>query len=238
MNERVLDFSKNPVLPEAFKNVAPRHVIYAAGDAFGGFNKQGPMDITNIEAFSKEGYTIFCCIKMNDTNENIVYLNNHKELNIVVCMLTGDDENDYNLLIQLFRGSIDLINTDDRRFYPDSKTSFEMLKPGGKCINVARRFLVGQTQNNSRAAKFYKFNSGWAKPNFEMEKQGNVFTLTKTGGVFNDNTNTKNLRAIQEVNNSRIANNLRQSNAEKWTMKGGKLTSSSKTRKRRALKRK
>jgi hypothetical protein len=236
MDERVLDFSRDPVLPETFKNVDMRRIIYACGDALGGADKS--INITNIEAYSKESYNIFCCIKMDNTNENIVYLNNHKELNIVVCMLTGDDGIDYKLLEKLFSGSIDLINTDDRRFYPDSKTCFEMLKPGGKCINVHRRFIVGQAINNSRAAKFYKFNSGWTRPNFEMEKQGNVFTLTKTGSVFNDNTNTKNLRAIQEINNSRIANNLPQRNAEQWTMKGGKLTSSSKTRKRKALKQK
>jgi hypothetical protein len=239
MDERVLDFSKNPVLPVAFKGVNNRRIIYAAGDGYEGFIKRGNTRVTNIESFSKNRYNIFCCAEMDDTNANIVYLNNHKELNVVVCMLTGNEEIDYTLLVKLFRGSVDIINTDDKRFYPDSRTCFEILKPGGKCLNVHRRFIVGQTRNNRVAARFHKFNSGWANPNFEMEKQDSMFTLTKTGRVFNENTDTKNLRAIQENKNSGIANNLRRRNAEQWEMKrGGNLTSSSKTRRRKVLKEK
>jgi hypothetical protein len=248
MDQRVLDFSKDPILPEAFKGVDIRRIIYASGDANGGSDKSINMDMTNIEAYSKEGYNIFCCVEVDERNDNVVYLNNNKELNVVLCILTGNKEIDYKLLIQLFSGSIDLINTDDNRFYPGSRTCFELLKPGGKCRNVHRRFIVGQSRNARVAAPFHKFNSGWAKPNFEIEKQTyNTFTLTKAGKVFNEETNIKNLRAIQENKNSSIANNLRRKNAEQWEMKnkatrnnwkGGKITSSSKTKKRRVLRQK
>ena len=237
MDRRILDFSKNPVLPASFKNVKECSIIYAAGDAFGGFDKNGNYtSITNIEAFYQEGYNIFCCTEISDDNENIRYLKDNKDLNVVLCILTGDTESDFKHLIKLFKGAIDIINTDDVRFYPDSKTCFQLLKVGGICKRVHKRFLVGQSKNSLRAASFYSFNSGWAEPNFiivEKDKR-NLFTLMKVGEDFNRNTNIRQLRNIQEESNSNLADNLRMRNALAWTMKsnrgGGRYTSKRKRR--------
>ena len=235
MDKRILDFSKDPVLPGSFKNVKECSIIYAAGDAFGGFDKMGNYtSITNIEAFYEQGYNIFCCAEISDDNENIKYLNDNKDLNVLLCILTGDNKTDFKQLIKLFEGAIDVINTDDVRFYPDSKTCFRLLKVGGICKRVHKRFLVGQSRNNLRAAHFHRFNSGWAEPNFiilEKDKR-NQFTLMKTGEEFNSNTNIRQLRNIQEETDSNLANNLRMKNAQAWTMRrrGGRRYTSKRKR--------
>jgi len=236
MDRRILDFSKSPTLPRSFKNVKECSIIYASGDGFGGFDKNGNYRaITNIEAFYKEGYNIFCCAEISDDNENIRYLKDNKDLNVVLCILTGDTKTDFRQLIKLFEGAIDVINTDDVRFYPDSKTCFKLLKVGGICKRVHKRFIVGQSKNTLIAAPFQSFNSGWAEPNFIIVEKGkrNEFTLMKVGEDFNRDTNIRQLRNIQEESNSSLADNLRMRNALAWTMKskrGGRRYTSKRKR--------
>jgi len=187
-------------------------MIYAAGDAFGGPNKNNTSK-TNIEAYTKLGYNIFCycCPPLDETNENILYLNAHPELNIVVCLLTGNNDIDYPLLQTLFNNSLDIINTDDSRFYPDSKTAFEMLKPGGRCLDVHQRFVIGQHK------PFYAFDLGWGEPNFStLAYEKNKFNFLKTGLVYNETTDFSEFRKIQERRNENMANKLRRNNANLW----------------------
>ena len=247
----VIDFSKP--LPDMSKLLtAPDYkMIYAAGDGIGGYpnNNSRFSKISNIEFFSQSGYNIFCCLDHDyrSYDKNIIFLRDHPEL--ILCYLTGDDSVDFPILQKIFKNTISLIDTDDFRIYPDSKTCFEMLKPGGQCINVNHRFVFGISEEKRTAVPFIHYDNGWGEPNFIMdERKGNKFTFTKKGTVFTDNTDISKLQKIQEKNNSNAANIERKKNANEWReiyvnktkklqKKGGKSTSS-RTRKRRALKRK
>lgn len=210
LTTRIIDFS-NP-RQVRFETEEPKRMIYAAGDAFGGPNKHNTSK-TNIQAYTELGYNIFCycCPPLDETNQNILYLNAHPELNILVCLLTGDNAIDFPILQSIFNNSLDEINTDDPRFYPNSKTAFEMLKPGGICINVHQRFVIGQYK------PFYPFDSGWGEPNLTtLAYENNRFSFRKSGIVYRDETDFSEFRKIQEQRNQNMANNLRRQNAVLW----------------------
>lgn len=241
---RLIEFCKeNPVLPSPFKDVEKKHMIYAAGDAYGGFNKQNNSQ-TNIEAFTNLGFNVFCCAELEASNENLVYLNAHPELNIVVCILTGNNKVDFPILRALFRNSLEEINTDDNRFYPDSKTSFEMLKKGGVCNKVHQRFIIGQ---DKKGPSWMPVDLGWGEPNFKIiDQQRWTYNFTKTGTDYIPESNTSVFRTVQERNNAAYANRLRLENSVAWNMnrasrkrgffnseKGGKRKSKAKSRKNR-----
>jgi hypothetical protein len=241
---RIIDFSKSsPFLPDTFITVEPKRVIYAAGDAFGGFNKTNYSQ-TNIEAFVKLGFNIFCVAPMDINNENLIYLKEHSELNIVVCILTTDNKKDYSLLQTLFNNSVSEIDTDDARFYPDSKTCFEILKQGGICSRVPRKFIFGQSKNTLRREPFYPFDSGWGEPNFTIiGHEDNRFNLSKHGMKYVFETDFSPFRNIQEARNQEYVEHLRMENAQRWNInsrnrprgplyrKGGSRKKSRKSRK-------
>jgi hypothetical protein len=222
---RVIDFSKkNAVLPSDFINVKPKRMIYAAGDAFGGFDKQNNATrrLTNIEAFTKLGFNIFCCGDFVESDENIQYLKNHPELNIVLCILTGDNKVDFSILQTLFKNSLDEINTDDIRFYPDSKTVFEMLKLGGVSLKVHQRFIIGQTKNTKRVMPWMPYDLGWGEPNFKIiEQTARSYNFVKTGLEYLPEPDNDIFRNTQTKNNAAYANRLRLENSVAWNSNRG-----------------
>jgi hypothetical protein len=200
MDDRVLFFSDNGDslrLPSRFKNESPKWMIYAAGDAWGAYfnnnSRNASLGISNIEAFSKKGYNIFCCVGLSDINLN--YLAEHPELNVVLCILTGDNTQDYEILNQLFYNSIDLIDTDDTRFYPSSDVAYNILVNGGICIRMPKLLRTG-----SKAKRiFYKKNSsgknlfaimgrnvtadlGWVSPRFREISNDTFEKIMSNGG--------------------------------------------------------
>lgn len=242
--DRLINFSKeNPVLPISFKGVEIKRMIYAAGDSYGGFNKQNSND-TNIEAFTNLGFNVFCCVDLEEGNKNLVYLNTHPELNIVVCILTGNNKVDFSILRAIFRNSLDEINTDDSRFFPHSMTSFEMLKKDGVCYKVHQRFITGQ---DKKGQSWMPVDLGWGEPNFKIIGQKRwTYDFIKTGTMYIHESDTAVFRKVQEQNNAAYANRLRLENSEAWKMnnvsrkrgffnseKGGTRKSKAKSRKNR-----
>lgn len=190
LDERILNFrDENIRLPKQFRNIQPKRIIYAAGDVFGGPKKNlNDENITNIEAYSKLGYNIFCCTGMEDTN--ISYLMNYPELNIVLCILTGTDNIDYPILERLFKNSIDEINTDDTRFYPSAKTCFILLKTGGVCKNVSIPYQIAPNKRSKYSPERFRKDGDmrWGFPNFiQIEKKGHNVTFEKNGDKFDEN---------------------------------------------------
>ena len=196
MDNRILEFkslSDELSPPENFAAVDKKHMIYACGDAKGGFDKSDKelYKLTNIEAFSNIGFNVFCCVGKNP--DNIAYLTSKPELNVVLCILTGHKYIDYLILERLFPNMLDLIATDDRRFYPPSETAFAILKVGGVCENVPRYFITGAVMTNGSE---YSEDLQWGLPNFSIEKLSNrSATLKKVGTVFN--TKAKYTNGIQ-----------------------------------------
>jgi len=219
---RIVDFSiSNPVLPSKFIDVPRKRMIYAAGDAWGGFDKQNAnRGLTNIEAFTKLGFNIFCCKDSpSESDDNLVYLNKHPDLNIVVCILTGINKVDFPILRTLFKNSLEEINTDDTRFYPDSESVFEMLKHGGVSLRVHSRFIIGQTKNTHKAIPWMPFDLGWGEPNFRIIKHERwLYNFVKIGMKYISESDNSIFRNIQEKNNAVYANRLRLENAAAWNI--------------------
>jgi len=240
--DRVIDFSKKiSGLPAKFIDVEPKRMIYAAGDAWGGFDKQdnATRRLTNIEAFTKLGFNIFCCGELVESDENIQYLNKHPELNIVVCILTGNNKVDFSILRSLFKNSLNEINTDDNRFYPDSRTVYEMLKLGGASLGVHQRFIIGQSKNIKKGIHWMPYDLGWGEPNFKIiEQKGRVYSFVKTGLEYIPEPDNAIFRNTQTKNNAAYANRLRLENSLAWNSNratrkrgaGGKLLRSTKRR--------
>uniref|UniRef100_A0A6C0IB38 Uncharacterized protein n=1 Tax=viral metagenome TaxID=1070528 RepID=A0A6C0IB38_9ZZZZ len=200
MDDRVIFFSDtgdNIRLPSRFKNENPKWMIYAAGDAWGAYfsynSRNASLGKSNIEIFSEKGYNIFCCVELSDINLN--YLAEHPELNVVLCILTGDKTQDYEILKQLFYNSIDLIDTDDTRFYPSSDVAYNILVKGGICIRVPKQLRTGSKakrifygKNNSGEDLFaitgrnVIADLGWASPRFREISTDTFEKIMNTGG--------------------------------------------------------
>ena len=171
--EKILDFKSSVVLPSDFIDINPKRMIYACGDGMGGPDKD-VLDETNVEAYSKLGYNIFCCVDeySADIQKNKEYLINN--LNAVLCILTGDNSIDYPILERLFQNSIDLIKTDDRRFFPPSHLTYKILKIDGDCtvpnlrINGSTGYVVRDGKAVAAGNKIPP-DLGWKYPNF-LEK--------------------------------------------------------------------
>jgi hypothetical protein len=181
---RILDFSSHHVnLPLQLADITARRLIYACGDELGGRDKSN-LSITNIEAYSAPipdmNYNIFACIRKDD--RNIAYLTANPQLNIVLCILTGNREIDFPILERLFVNSVDTINTDDTRIYPSAKISFTILKNGGRCENINLFYVVtGGIDINGRV---YYADWQWGPPNFIKRQEGDKFIFIKEGEVF------------------------------------------------------
>jgi len=200
MDDRVLFFSDNGDtirLPNRFKNESPKWMIYAAGDAWGAYfnnnSRNASLGISNIEAFSKKGYNIFCCVGLSDINLN--YLAEHPELNVVLCILTGDNTQDYEILKELFYNSIDLIDTDDTRFYPSSDVAYNILVNGGICIRMPKLLRTGAKakriflKKNSSGKDLFAImgrnvtaDLGWVTPRFREISTDTFEKITNNGG--------------------------------------------------------
>ena len=171
LNSKILDFSDEYVnLPMAFHNEDPKWMIYAAGGGMGTYYERNTNN-TNIEDFYKKGYNIFCShhedfhLSTNENsndkllrNPNIKYLMEHPKMNIVLCILTGDSKKDYTILKKLFKSSIQLIDTDDLRFYPPADVAYDILDENGLCINVPRK-IIGEDDTWNKNIKFKKVDT-------------------------------------------------------------------------------
>lgn len=213
MDARILDFSgpNNPILPEGF---IARQMIYACGDGYGGFDKDpNYKSTTNIEAFAELGFNVFCCLQRDDAN--IEYLTSHPELNVVLCITTGISDVDFPILEQLFPKSLDLISTDDTRFYPSAKTAFAMLKMGGICDRVSRVYIIKGAVLSGRV---YEGDFQWGMPNFSIEKiepTRRIVTLKKVGTRFNAGAKYADTMPNNTSHNENIARRLQLTYANK-----------------------
>jgi len=209
MDKRIIDFSSgNNTLPEEFIPLETKRMIYACGDAYGGFVKGGNnLKKTNIEVFSKLGFNVFCCV--GKSSNNIDYLTSKPELNIVLCILTGNVDIDYPILEDLFPNMLDLISTDDIRFYPSAKVAFTMLKNGGICEKVSRAYVVKGTVYSGRV---YPGDFQWGNPNFSIVSIDKTRRLTfkKVGKTFNTRAIYTNNIPNNTSNNENIARRLQQ----------------------------
>ena len=189
-DERIIEFSKYSVddiyLPREFKYEEPKWLIYAAGDGMGTYYSRNT-DMTNIESFSKKGYNIFCCVDYSE--RNIKYLNEHPELNVILCIIEGN-ENDYPKFNKLFKDSIDLIDSDDRRFYMDSDVAYNILTTNGICLNVSSLIRNGSKikrayTNTGRpftSGQNIKSDKGWTFPKFAEVQEDMYVKLDMNGG--------------------------------------------------------
>jgi hypothetical protein len=204
MDKRIIDFSSDPVLPEEFVVVKDKRMIYACGDGYDGFVKSdNSMNKTNIEAFAKLGFNVFCCIQKEPGN--IEYLTRNPDLNIVLCIMTGIAETDYSILQHLFPNMLELISTDDTRFYPSAKTAFTMLRVGGICERVSSAYIIkgGVFSGTVRVGDLQ-----WGMPNFSIisiEKNRRIVTLKKVGTKFN--SSAKYVNNIARSQNAYTAKN-------------------------------
>lgn len=208
MDRRILDFSAGQLLlPEEFVALKKKRMIYACGDGYGGFVKGGNYKSkTNIEAFSKLGFNVFCCVGKDPAN--IAYLSSKPNLNMVLCIMTGNKETNYSILEQLFPNMLDLISTDDTRFYPSAKVAFSMLKVGGICEKVSRAYIIKGSVWDGRV---FPGDFQWGMPNFSiesLEKARHIVTLKKVGTKFNSNAKYANNIQNNTSHNENIARRL------------------------------
>lgn len=211
MDRRILDFSSGDVaLPEEFTALEKKRMIYACGDAFGGFTKAGNnMKKTNIEVFSKLGFNVFCCV--GKSSDNIDYLASKPDLNVVLCIMTGNKDIDYPILERLFPSMLELISTDDTRFYPSAEVAFTMLKVGGFCEKVSKAYIIKGFVSGGRV---YPGDFKWGMPNFSIEnsdKGQRHFILKKDGKIFNTSARFTNNVPNNISNNERLARRLQNS---------------------------
>jgi len=209
MDKRIIDFSatEETILPEQFVSVKRKRMIYACGDGYGGFTKgENYMSKTNIEAFSELGFNVFCCVGKNPGN--ISYLTEHPELNVVLCIMTGMRYVDFPILELLFPNSLDLISTDDIRFYPSAKVAFNMLKIGGICHRVSSVYIIkGSVLSGTVRAGDLQ----WGMPNFRIEsieKPRKIVMLKKVGATFNSSAKYLNNVPNNTSHNENIARRL------------------------------
>jgi hypothetical protein len=208
MDHRIIDFRAEHVLPEEFVAVEPKRMIYACGDGYGGFTKAGnALKKTNIEMFSKIGFNVFCCLYKNDANIN--YLMANPELNVVLCIITGDPRIDNPIFVRLFAASLSVICTDDTRFYPSAQISFALLKVGGICDRVHLPYHVVGTITGGR---IYSGDPQWGPPNFALvklhESNHHVATFQKSTAEFNSAAKYKNTTEPNTSKNNAIARKL------------------------------
>ena len=142
----VLDFSdiNNQLqIPQKFKYVQTKKMMLTAGD---GNNQFEGLTGLNIETMTQLGYNIFCCLPPDHINsggklkENLEYLSNHPELNIIICLI--DLQNDLQLwkLTELFDEDVDLINSHDMRWYLPQNICYRLLKnnENSHCVIVKK----------------------------------------------------------------------------------------------------
>lgn len=142
----VLDFSdidKQLQIPPKFKYVQTKKMMLTAGD---GNNPFEGLNGVNIETMTQLGYNIFCCLPPSNINaggklkENLEYLSNHPELNIIICLI--DLQNDLQVwkLAELFDEDIDLINSHDMRWYLPQNICYRLLRlnKNSHCIIVKK----------------------------------------------------------------------------------------------------
>jgi len=209
MDKRIIIFSatEDNILPEQFVSVKSKRMIYACGDGYGGFIKgENYKSKTNIQAFTELGFNIFCCVEENPGN--ISYLTEHPELNIVLCIMTGIDDVDFPILGQLFPNCLDLISTDDTRFYPTAKTAFTMLKVGGLCDRVSSVYII---KGSVLSGTVHAGDFQWGLPNFRIEsieRTRKIITLKKVGTIFNSSAKYVNNLPNNTSRNENIARRL------------------------------
>jgi len=237
---RIIDFSSDNslTLPPRFLREPNKSMIYAAGDFKGGYMNLNSRssDTSNIEFLYVYGYNIFCCIGggMDATNINILYLQANPHVNVVLCLLTGDNARDFTILRLLFHNMISLLDTDDLRFYPNSETVFDILRDGGVCVNLHERYILGQPKNNLHMQSFMPFDNGWGEPNFTIQMNtGWTYVLQKgPATVFTRDTDMSRIQGIQSNRNAKLAANIQSGRGHRHSVKR-KTKSKKKSMKRR-----
>jgi hypothetical protein len=176
----VLDFSdidKNLQIPQKFKYVQTKKMMLTAGD---GNNQFEGLTGLNIETMTQLGYNIFCCLPPDHINsagklkENLQYLSNHPELNIIICLI--DLQNDLQLwkLTELFDEDVDLINSHDMRWYLPQNICYRLLKnnENSHCVIVKHpveyisQWFDFDTKKNRKLYLTIKDNFDFETPNW------------------------------------------------------------------------
>jgi hypothetical protein len=176
----VLDFSdidKTLQIPQKFKYVQTKKMMLTAGD---GNNQFEGLTGLNIETMTQLGYNIFCCLPPDHINsggkikENLEYLSNHPELNIIICLI--DLQNDLQLwkLTELFDEDVDLINSHDMRWYLPQNICYRLLKnnENSHCIIIKHhveyisQWFDCDTKKNRKLYLTIKDNFDFETPNW------------------------------------------------------------------------
>lgn len=177
----VLDFTTNETvkIPDKFKYVQLKNMMLTAGD--GNSHFEGLRGL-NIETMTQVGYNIFCCLPPEHKNsagklkENLDYLSNHPELNVIICLI--DLQNDLQLwkLAEIFDEQIDTINSHDMRWYLPQNICYRLLKQSehSHCIIIKKpveyisqwHSLYNENENNKKNRKLILT----IKENFEFDK--------------------------------------------------------------------
>jgi len=142
----VLDFSdiNNQLqIPQKFKYVQTKKMMLTAGD---GDNPFEGLRGLNIETMTHLGYNIFCCLPPDHINsggklkENLEYLSNHPEMNIIICLIDLQNDLQVWILAELFDEDIDLINSHDMRWYLPQNICYRLLKrnENSHCVIVKK----------------------------------------------------------------------------------------------------
>jgi len=205
MDPRVLIFKNITLeLPEAFASVEHKRMLYACGDSIRNSDRK-----TNIQKGTEMGYNIFCCALADPTN--ISYLTSNPQLNIVLCVLTGNKEIDFPILESLFANKLVEINTDDVRYYPSAKTCFTMLKRDGICKKVSIPLHVtGYIDVNGN---IYPEDLQWGMPNFNLLESNNApryAVFKKNSEEFQPQAIFRNSKPPNTSRNETIAKKLMQ----------------------------
>ena len=169
-DDRILDFrEENLRLPlnfERLKEFRNLKMILSAGD---GYNpRNSTRSITDIEYFTKvknsstnyksidnNQYDILCCLyeyNIDSAIKNIIYLKNHPELNIVLCLFDFNKELELWKLVDLFKNSISVISSDDPQNYLPVGISYRILAENGLCKNV---FFISNSSNGYYIEKYF-----------------------------------------------------------------------------------
>lgn len=182
-NDGIFLLNDTSILPEWFIKTNKNRMIYAAGDGFGKYSDAGDGTVfsqnpeqnvtnnvikntkTNIEVYTPF-YNVFVCA-LDDNPviiNNIMYLTQFPGLNIILCLVDNENKNNMTNLSRLFKNSFDLIDTDERRIYPDAQTCNTILKDGGKCKRVPENLktdfikIFGNQIKNNNNEPYYNKN--------------------------------------------------------------------------------
>ena len=142
-DNRILDFRTDELILPDFLSCHEKNIILSCGDGYG-IRIGSRCNITDIEFYtriSEQKYNIFCCLyNYNNKNKkllkNIIYLREHPELEIILCLMDTTDFLEAQKFKTLFNNSISRINTDDKRYGNLSAlVSHDILISGGIITN-------------------------------------------------------------------------------------------------------